>query len=190
MKDKIKDMVESSSTPWKTESDFWNWFRGNIRKAVWSRHPVRINFKNSKRFKAPIGKKTKGNPEGLVWANVCSKCTGTFRQTEVEVDHKEQATKEALKTDPTSFIMGMSVVVYEDLQLLCKPCHRIKSYADRHGLPFEEARVEKLVIEKTKQKALQQKKELLRCGLTESEISNPTLRREAYRKLIKSGAIK
>ena len=44
------------------------------------------------------------------------------------------------------------MITLDDLQLVSKEAHKIKSYADKQGISFEEAKVEKEVIEIIKQK--------------------------------------
>ena len=71
---------------WKDEKAYMNWLRSSIRK-IWSRHPVKISYIHEHRFKSNIGKRTKRNPSGLVWACRCECCKEVFRQTDCQVDH-------------------------------------------------------------------------------------------------------
>ncbi len=55
-----------SYTPWKSEAEFYGFIRRGLRKAVWARHPVKLEYMKSQRFKAPLGR---GGKE--VWAYKC-----------------------------------------------------------------------------------------------------------------------
>ncbi len=70
----------------------------------------------------------------------------------MEVDHKEG--NHSLKTldDLVPFVKGIVMITLDDLQLVSKEAHKIKSYAEKHNISFEEAKIEKEVIEIIKQK--------------------------------------
>ena len=156
MKHSTKAPWELEETPWKTEAEFWNWVKGAIRKG-WARHPVRTSLLRSKRVRAPLGRKTKKNPEGLVWAVPCSCCNTLVRESNSEVDHKHATEHERWYDDISAFVVRMYFVTFDDLQILCKPCHRIKSLADKLKCSFERAKyIEKPRIEFSKKKAKEQ----------------------------------
>ena len=67
----------------------------------------------------------------------------------------------------------------DNMQISCKPCHRIKSYADRMGWSFERAKIEKEAIEFSKLSVNAQKDELAVHGIT-LDRNNAKARREAY----------
>lgn len=132
---------------WKTKAAYFQWLRGQMRKA-WSRHPVKIAYAQSRRVKAPVGKqidKSSGKPK-LVWALPCDQCGGSFPQSNVEVDHIVRAGSFKSWEDCEQWLMGLMQINFAGLQLLCKPCHRIKSYAETHSLSFEDAAAEKAAI--------------------------------------------
>ena len=168
---------------WKTKAAFMNYIRGGIRKALWQRHPVKIEFIQENRFKAPLGKPTKSNPEGLVWACECALCGETVRQSECEVDHV--GGNHSLKDveDLRNFIEAIVFVNKKDLQMVDKECHRIKSYAERMGISFGEARLEKEVIAFGK-KSVQEQKDILLAKNPKANVNNAASRKEEYKRLL------
>ena len=57
------------------------------------------------------------------------------------------------------------------MQLLCKSCHKIKSYADRIGCTFEQAEHKKKIIAFKSLTEKQQTDILLSLGLSHNEIA-------------------
>ena len=162
---------------WPTKAKFWSWMRGGLRRGVWERHPVKIQYIQANRFKAPVGKKTKDNPEGLVWCGECEQCGGVFRQYKMEVDHLHSAGSLKGVDDLERFVTKLAIVTSEGLAFVCKPCHKIKSYAERMNISFEDARLEKRVIKFKKLKAKEQLAVV--AGKTKKD------REDAYRELLR-----
>jgi len=77
----MKEPWEELPDVWKDAKAYFIWLRGQMRRA-WSRHPIKIEYMKSQRVRAPLGKKTKRNPTGEVWAAKCEICNQLFRQTE------------------------------------------------------------------------------------------------------------
>lgn len=149
MEEKIKPW-EQPNTPWKTESAFLTYIRGGIRRGIWNKHPLKLKFIKLERERIP-----NPNPNGRtaeVWGGRCSLCDGLFAQKDLEVDHKEGNHSLRSVSDIQSFVEATCFVTYDDLQIVCKPCHKIKSMADSRGISFEEAKIEKLAIEVCKLK--------------------------------------
>jgi hypothetical protein len=67
-----------------------------------------------------------------VWKVKCDRCGWYHRTNEIEVDHIKG--EHSLKTleDMSSFVLSILDVTTKDLQVLCKPCHRIKTYGERY----------------------------------------------------------
>lgn len=172
-------------TPWRTQAEFYTYIRGGLRKSVWARHPVKIAYLNKHRFKAPIGKPTKSNPSGLVWACKCELCGETFRQTECEVDHLDPAGSLRTEDDLKLFITKLAFVDFDDLRILDKTCHRAVSYSDRMGISFEEAVLEKKVIAFSKLPIGEQNDTLTSLDVSPLP-TNAKTRKEAYRTHLKS----
>lgn len=128
-------------TPWKTESAFWTWVRGGLRRSLWMRHPNKIALLKEKRYKAPIGR---GGRD--VWAINCSICHTEHPQSGCEVDHREEAGSLKSLDDVKGFVERLCFVQPDDLRIVCKPCHRILTYASRYGMTFAEAKKRKEAI--------------------------------------------
>lgn len=134
---------------WKTESSFVSWLRGGIRR-IWAKHPVKLDFIKQNRVKIP-----NPNPNGrvkTVWGGKCALTGGYFVLNELECDHKVGNISLKSVEDIQSFVEGVLLVTADDLQLVSKEAHKIKSYAEKQGISFEEAKIEKEVIEIIKQK--------------------------------------
>jgi len=177
---KLEELISSKDTPWKTEGAFWNYIRGGLRRGLWEKLPVKLEFIKAKRERVPLGKKTKSNPDGLVWGGRCETCGGVFKQSELQVDHRARASQKPLREDLEGFIRGLVFVLFEDLAIICKDCHKIKNLAEREGIPFGKAKAIKLAIAATKQSIKIQREELKTFGFDDSMTNNATNRRKAY----------
>lgn len=157
---------------WKTRSAFFTWLRGAIRQ-VWSRYPAKLAWKQAQLTKTPPeGYKGRGKSFG-----VCYYCGCSFTASALEVDHVQEAGSCNSWDDAKNFLTKL-LDCNDNWVLACKPCHKIKSYAERSGKSFEDARLEKQVIAilKDKQKTLAILKE---AGYTANQVSNASKRREA-----------
>lgn len=151
--------------PFKTEGAFWNWVKGVLRKG-WSRHPVKVQYMRSIRFKAPLGRVTTKNPKGMVWAINCEICNECVRESKAQCDHIRPSELERWYNDIDAFVKRMYFVTFDDLQGLCIPCHEIKTYADKKGCSFEESKtIYKPLIEFKNKKAKEQIDTLREIGI-------------------------
>jgi hypothetical protein len=131
------------NTPWKTESAWWGYLRGCLRKA-WSRNPIKLNLLKSKRKQIP-----NPNPRGkkdTVWGFDCPLCDNTYVMADGEVDHIVGAGSLKSVDDIQGFVERLLFVTEDDLRLICKPCHRAITYAEKSGMSFDDAKVEKEAI--------------------------------------------
>ena len=149
----LRKMLSEMPHVWKTESAFMSWLRGGIRR-MWSKHPVRIEFMKQNRIRIPNPNKNGKAKE--VWGGVCALTGELTPQTSLEVDHKKGNHSLRSIDDIQSFVESILLVTFDDLQLVSKDAHKIKSYAEKHNMTFNEAKVHKEVIEicKDKQKLL------------------------------------
>ncbi len=167
---------------WKTQAAYFNWIRGQMRRA-WSRHPVKNKFIRLMRFKAPLGKSGPKNPDGqMIWCAKCACCDETFKQTKLQVDHIDAAGSFKGWNDFSEWMMGLMHINVAGLQFLCKMCHDTKSYADKHGMTFERAALEKEVIAFTKWSIAKQDR--LLAEFTVTHCTNAKQRRAAYTALL------
>ena len=140
--EKLEQILEQHSDVWKTKSAFMSWMRGGIRRSLWNRHPVKLEFIKQNRIKIP-----NPNPKGkkpTVWGGCCEICNNLFISSEMQVDHIRESGS-SLKTmdDIQKFIEDMVVVTVDDLRWVCKGCHSIVSMAQKNGVSFEEAKADK-----------------------------------------------
>ena len=123
---------------WKTESAWWAWVRGGLRRSVWMKNPVKIDKLKASRYKAPLGKDGKE-----VWAMRCEMCEKEHRQSACQVDHKCGNMSLKCREDILPFVEHLAFITLEDLQILCKQCHDVKTYSERYGVTMEQARKRK-----------------------------------------------
>ena len=181
---KLKEMLESPHSIWKTEAAFWAWVKGGIRKALWNRHAIKVGFVRDRRFKIP-----NPNPSSLakeVWGGKCEICGKLFVVGQLQCDHRSEETAHLTKQEHLQECFEkLCIVVPDDLRWICKGCHGIHSYSQKMGISFEEAKLEKDVIAFSKRPVTEQKQILTQLGYSDMIISNATKRRNAYREYLK-----
>lgn len=111
---------------------------------MWSRHPVKNELKKSARVRLP-------NDKGReIWQIKCEKCKQYNAQNNVQVDHKKPNHTFTEMKHLGAFATSLLDVDIKDLQLLCKECHGIKTYAERYGVTLKQAEKRKLEIARKK----------------------------------------
>jgi 5-methylcytosine-specific restriction endonuclease McrA len=137
---------------WKTEAMYLSWIRGGIRRYLWSKNPVKLEFVKENRIQIPNPSKRKG-AKPFIWGGRCEICKKFFPSPQMEVDHKTGEHSLKKVSDIQKFVEGIVFVSKEDLAFLCKPCHKIKTNAERKGLTQEESAIDKEAIRICKGKA-------------------------------------
>ena len=172
---------------WPTESMFMSWVRGGIRAGLWNQHPVKLEFLKKNRIKVP-----NNNPRSMkrfpeVWAAECAITGEVIPLTQAEVDHKTGNHSLRSIEDIASFIKNIVLITDDDLQIVSKDVHKIKSYAEKEGITFEEAVIEKKVIAFGNTSTTEQKNILQNeCGYDNiTQFSNAEKRKNAYRNWLK-----
>lgn len=132
---------------WSTQAKFMSWVRGGIRLGLWKKHPVKLEF-----LKESTVLMVNTNPRSMtrfpkVKAVVCALCKQTVKASEAEVDHIHGNHSLKSLDDLRKFTESMIIVKKSDLQIACKPCHKVKSYSEREGISFEHAKAIKQAIE-------------------------------------------
>lgn len=135
----------------KTEKAFLDYIRGGIRQGIWKKAPVKLAFLSNRKPKRMINKAS----GRMCKHNQCDICREWIANPgkNMEVDHINPTNGFSCIEDASRFIQDLVYISVQDLQHLCKPCHRIKTLADRRKIPFEEAKIEKEVIRVMKLKA-------------------------------------
>ena len=170
MSDKYKDFKPWEWYPhlFKTEGAFWSYLRGGIRRGLWEKSPIKLDFKNKNCTKPP--KDYYGRAKSGQYCALTGEWEG---KSKLEVDHIEGHVSLTCVEDILSFILHM-IPAPDNMALVKKEAHKIKSYAERMGITFEEAVVEKEAIAICK--AGNDKKWLTAKGIVPA--SNATKRRK------------
>lgn len=135
-----------NNSAWKNEKDFMNWLRSQTRR-IWSRHPVKISYKQKRRFKAPIGVNGKD-----VWACNCEMCRKLVRSSETQIDHIVMGGSFSSWETYTEWARRILWVTPDDIRELCVDCHTIVNHMQKTGLDYNGAKIEKKTIEIIKAK--------------------------------------
>ncbi|MND47887.1 hypothetical protein D3C80_387930 [compost metagenome] len=170
---------------WKTEAMYLSWIRGGIRRYLWAKNPVKLEFVKEARvmIQNPNVKLRKGRPK--VWGGVCEICKKEYILKNMEVDHRTGEYSMRKIEDIQKFVEGIVFVRKEDLALLCKPCHKIKTYSERFEMSQEDAAIEKEAIAICKGKAPAVKLWITKRGETPARTVKE--RREQVTRMLKEG---
>lgn len=173
-----KEPWENYPDIWKTPAAFFAYLRGGIRQ-IWSRYPAKLEWKKGALVDPPKGYTGRAKKMGK-----CHYCGEMFAGSSLEVDHVTQAGSCNSWETAAEFLHAL-LDTNDNWVLACKPCHKIKSYAERQGILFEEAIIQKRVIEFMKKP---QKELLAFCkpyGYTAASLSNAAKRKEALTAIFK-----
>lgn len=168
---------------WKTESSFWAWVRGILRKG-WSRHPIKIEYikVNRKRIKNPVVKNRIRFPE--VWGMTCQVCKKDFVQADIEIDHIGDNCSFTGLHDVANYVKHLYMITFNTIRAVCKPCHKIISHAQNQGISFEAAKREKEIIAFNAQDKDVVLAFLESKGYSGVDVSNAEKRRKLLEKLL------
>lgn len=180
---KTKRQPWDDSNAWKNEKEYLNWLRSRIR-SLWGRHPIKSEYKKKSRFRAPIGKITKKNPKGMVWANKCEICEHVSRSSDLDVDHIHGGFGFTNWEEFTVWARMILWVSFDDVRLVCKECHKVINLSQKLKISFDEAVRIKPLYDFMRKPIKEQKEELLSLGFTEEQISNKDKRRECFQSLL------
>lgn len=184
-KSKVAQIVEESPEVWKTESAFWSWIKGGIRKH-WNRHPSKLKLIKNQRKQIP-----NPNPKGnktTVWGATCTICGKDYALKDMQVDHVLEDTAKLTKVeDIQSCCEKLWLVTTTDLRMLCSECHSVVSLSQKLGISFEEAKLEKEVIKFKSLNAKEQAEVLVTFDPKYVNISPAVKRVNLYRECLKNG---
>lgn len=125
---------------WKTKAAFFTWLRGSLRRGVWEKYPPKLEFKQGQGYK-PDSTYT-GKAKKLI------RCALTGEEVAIskaEVDHINGNVSLQGWDDVLTFIQHLCASP-DNLQVVGKEAHKIKSYAERMGISFDQASAEKEAI--------------------------------------------
>ena len=104
-----------------TKARYFQFIRSVLRQAF-QRYPVKQIVKNENR-KPVVGKRHK-------WVYTCEHCEGEFMDKEIQVDHIKPTGSLNEYSDLPGFVQRL-YCEKADMQILCKPCHLIKTANER-----------------------------------------------------------
>lgn len=103
-----------------TESQYFSKIRSILRNGFRYWKPMQIALQKASRPSQSINKRIKKEYR-------CAKCENWFIRTQVEIDHIEEAGSLRSYEDIVPFIQRLTKEETNGYQILCKPCHLLKS---------------------------------------------------------------
>lgn len=164
-----------------TEAQYLAWIRSALR-SKWLRWQPRNDCLKAAR------RAYKGPNRLQKWEYQCAICTEWFVAKMMEVDHYPHDAGSILSVEDIGPFVGRLYCEVDNLRAVCKPCHKIHTYAQAEGITFEEARAAKQVLEITKKPVKQVLAFLMQHGYTGASVSNATKRKELVTQILKQGA--
>lgn len=107
-----------------TEAQFWGKVRAVLRNGFRYWKPIQ-------QCKQAARREYKGPNKRLKWEYQCNLCKNWFPDKEVQVDHIDPCGSLKGEEDLVLFLRKLTVEV--GYQVLCKPCHVIKTKEERDG---------------------------------------------------------
>lgn len=102
-----------------TSARYFSFIRSALRRAF-VKYPVRYQvLQNARRAYQGSDKRTK-------WEYECNACKEWFKTKDVQVDHVEECGSLKKYGDLSKFVKTL-FCGEDNLQVLCKPCHKIKT---------------------------------------------------------------
>ena len=162
-----------------TESQYLAWIRSALRSKSLRWPPRGEALKLSRRA-------YKGSNKLQKWEHQCALCSKWWKAKEVVVDHFPVAAGSILSVADIGPFANNLYCEVDNLRVLCKECHDVHTLADKMGISFEDAAIEKDIIAICKKSV----KEIVAfCegwGYSSSQLSNPAKRRDAVTKILRS----
>ncbi len=125
---------------WPTKASFFSYLRGAFRRAVWEKWPLKFEFKNSVCEPPPEGY------TGRAKTGACCALTGEWTgKSAAEIDHILGNASLQGWEDVVPFLQHLCASV-DNMQYVSKEAHKIKSYAEKQGISFEEAAIQKQAL--------------------------------------------
>jgi len=155
-----------------TESQYLAWIRSALR-SKWLRWPPRAEAYKAAQvaYKGPQARRK--------YSYKCAICGGLFAQKDTQCDHYPVDAGSILSVADIGAFCNNLYCETSNLRIVCKECHGVHTYASKHGLSFDEAKIEKLVIEWSKKPVKQIVQMMAAHGYTANELSNAAKRRAA-----------
>jgi hypothetical protein len=115
------------------------------------------------------------------WLVKCEMCGELFKLTDVEIDHKFGNHTFTKVGDFENYFNNILMVGFDDLSILCKEDHAVKTLSESLGISIEESRIEKKVIAICKQPA-----KLIDAYLAENGVTGVAKTKDARRDAVRN----
>lgn len=109
-----------------TESEYFGKIRSGLRKAFQYWKPMLITLKNASRPSQNLENKR------LKTEYQCNHCKEWFAKKDIQIDHREDCGSLTCFEDIAPFIQRLTIEDPNGFQVLCKPCHQIKTNETRN----------------------------------------------------------
>lgn len=120
---------------WPTKASFFNFLRGNLRRAVWEKWPLKFEFKNE--ICKPPPKDYTGKAKS---GHYCALSGEWIGKSAAEIDHIKGNVSLQEWEDVLPFVKHLCASK-SNMQYVSKEAHKVKSYADKYGISFEKAKI-------------------------------------------------
>ena len=144
--DKLKQFLKRLDKDGKPqEKHVLNVVRGAIRSA-WMKSDVKLAYLYMNTI-PDMDESTRTK-----WLTKCEMCGELFKLTDVEIDHKFGNHTFTKVEDFENYFNNILMVGFDDLSILCKEDHAVKTLAESQGISIESARLQKAAIKLVKAK--------------------------------------
>ena len=142
---KVPSWCLKDGTP--SQAKYFTWLRSQLR-STWSDNPLRSLWKASQ-LRPVTGEERRAKVFHPSTKNVgqCYLCAQWMAGSKLECDHLEESNGCYDFETAEDFLWHCAANPPENWALACKPCHKIKSHAERYGMSFDEAKADKQAIE-------------------------------------------
>lgn len=123
-----------------TEAQYLAWIRSALRSKSLKWPPRNKCLELARRPYKGEGKQQK-------WEYKCAICENYFKAKEVCVDHYPKEAGSILSVQDIGEFANNLYCEIDNLRCLCKSCHDIHTLASKNGVSFQEAKIDKEIIE-------------------------------------------
>jgi hypothetical protein len=109
-----------------TESQYFSKIRSILRSGFRYWKPMQLALEKASRPSQSLNKRIKKEYQ-------CAKCEKWYKRADVEIDHKEECGSLSNYEDIVPFIQRLTKENIDAYQILCKPCHKLKTEAFRQS---------------------------------------------------------
>lgn len=183
MSDKVDQIIEQYPDVWKTRSAFFSYIKGVIRKG-WNTCPQKVKL--IKKLRKQIDNPNPRGNKATVWGATCEICGKDFVLKDLQVDHRSDETAKLTEIGHVqSCVEKLLMVVEDDLRLICKDCHGAHTLAQKEGISFEDALIEKQLVIPFKKLSAKAKRDKLKEHGVKSDKMSVQLCVDLYRQIMK-----